>query len=665
MMAIIAYSIKKINDMANNYNEHFDVFVSYYQMLAKDFAESIHEILTKNYKLKVYVNHLYQNVNQGEFRNIIDKIIKNCKIFILINSKYALSRSEIVREIKVAFPNGNVTKHDFWIFRQKNTKVPLSTKEFNKETNIDLSKQNQPEFSTSEELKRIVDEVCEYNLNKTEKNKSLPNSTPLFIYNKINISKEYINDFNKQSILDSYQKAENLLNERDFINALKTFDEILDISHDDFNAIIRKGIVLVILKRYQESEEQFSNAIFLRKNAPEPWANKAISRYYQNKFDDALYHIKKAISLSVQKDKVLFFNEGIILFKLQNYVESIKSFNNALSIDSAYSEAISSKAASLITLGCKEESFNLLHKALEHNPNNYNAYYNLGVIYEEDKKYPQALLHYNRSIELNANYYFSYINKARVLRIQNRVEEALKTYETAINKNPDNVELYYNKGTYLGKLHRFEESLSYFDTALQIEPNWIPTKINKAESLYQLKRYDEAINLVNDVLKVEKQNLFALKIAGWSHFEKSEMSLARQKLLKVFELEPSIETLRVLNQIYTKEPNYDEMLQFLNKSLNIYSNDIESLLLRSHVNIKLGRYSESINDCDSVIKLDKEQATAYYNEGCAKTFLKKESEAIQLIKKAISLNTLLKDYAKDDNDLLPLRNHPDFKNLIK
>ena len=51
--------------MQDNNDKYFDVFVSYYQELAEDFAKSIHDILTKTYKLKVYVNHLYQNKNQG------------------------------------------------------------------------------------------------------------------------------------------------------------------------------------------------------------------------------------------------------------------------------------------------------------------------------------------------------------------------------------------------------------------------------------------------------------------------------------------------------------------------------------------------------------------------------------------------------------------------
>jgi tetratricopeptide (TPR) repeat protein len=654
--------------MTNN-NETFDVFVSYHQQLADDFAYSVYDVLTKNYKLKVYVNHIFQNKNQGDFRYIIDEIIENCKIFILINSKYALSRSEVVREVKVAFPNGNTSKHDFWIFRKDDFNVPLSTEKFKKETNIDLSKKNQPKFTTNTDLKRIVDEVYDYKYNKNyvkpQNNQPLPNLSPSIVYNKINISEEYANNFNKKSIPDLYQKAGQLLIESDYVSALKTYDEILDISPDDFNAIIRKGIVLSLLKKYKESEEQFSNAIYIRNLNPEAWANKAISQYHQNNFKDALNSNKKAITLSSKKDKVLFFNQGLILFRLQLYEESVKSLNNALSIDPSYSEAIGSKAVALKILGNKNEAFELLHTALEHNFYNYNAYYNLGLMYEEQNKYSQALLHYNWAIETNGKYYFSYINKARVLRNQNRVEEALKTYETAIKRNPDNAELNFNVGTYLGKLKRFEDSLSYFDTALQIEPSLISAKINKAESLYQLKRYDEAIELAKDILKVEENNLFALKIVGWSYFDKTEMAQAKQKLIKVFELDPNIETLRVLIQIYRNETNYEEILQFLNKSLNIYPTDIESLVFRSHVFIKLQRFSDSINDCDSVIKLDKEQAVAYYNKGCAKLLLKQESEAIQLIKKAIFLDTIFKDYAKNDYDLVALRNNPDFINLIK
>jgi tetratricopeptide (TPR) repeat protein len=88
------------------------------------------------------------------------------------------------------------------------------------------------------------------------------------------------------------------------------------------------------------------------------------------------------------------------------------------------------------------------------------------------------------------------------------------------------------------------------------------------------------------------------------------------------------------------------------------------LLFRSHAFIRLNQPAKAIEDCDFVIGLDKSQAAAYYNKGCAKALLSEEEEALQLVKMAISLDNYFKDFAKSDKDLDSLRNNPEFREML-
>jgi hypothetical protein len=139
--------------------KEYDVFVCYYEITGKDFATMIHRALTeKGYK--VFVAHIERPYLTGNFRDIIDDVINNCQTFILLSTLDTLTRPEIKREVKHAFPDGKVGTNKFWIFRENADDVPRNDPEFQKETMLDLSKENQSDFNSDSDLARLVLRKC-------------------------------------------------------------------------------------------------------------------------------------------------------------------------------------------------------------------------------------------------------------------------------------------------------------------------------------------------------------------------------------------------------------------------------------------------------------------------------------------------------------------------
>jgi tetratricopeptide (TPR) repeat protein len=63
-----------------------------------------------------------------------------------------------------------------------------------------------------------------------------------------------------------------------------------------------------------------------------------------------------------------------------------------------------------------EEAERLFKKSLKKNPNQHEAYYNLGLIYEKMGKMEDALIMYHKTLGLNPSY----------IRAQKKIEEILK-----------------------------------------------------------------------------------------------------------------------------------------------------------------------------------------------------------------------------------------------
>jgi hypothetical protein len=129
-------------------NEVYDFFVSYYENVADDFAERVYKVLHRDFGHTVYVNHMVRDKMPGDYELNIDNIIENCKVFILLNTRGALSRPQVIREVKVAFPDGDLFRHEPWFFREKSDDVPFGTDRFKEETKLDLKQVHQPSFAT-------------------------------------------------------------------------------------------------------------------------------------------------------------------------------------------------------------------------------------------------------------------------------------------------------------------------------------------------------------------------------------------------------------------------------------------------------------------------------------------------------------------------------------
>lgn len=118
-----------------------------------------------------------------------------------------------------------------------------------------------------------------------------------------------------------------------------------------------------------------------------------------------------------------------------------------------------------------------------------------------------------------------------------------------------------------------------------------------------------------------------------------------------------------MENTFEEQQKYEEVILLCNEGLTLDPVNLEFLLNRSHALIKIKKYKDAIRDCDQVISIDSNNALAYYNKGCATASISSE-EAISLIAKAINLDGMYKERAKDDPDLEKLRRNPDFRKLF-
>jgi predicted O-linked N-acetylglucosamine transferase (SPINDLY family) len=172
------------------------------------------------------------------------------------------------------------------------------------------------------------------------------------------------------------------------------------------------------------------------------------------------------------------------------------------------------------------ESLQYYDNVIKLKPDFAEPWSNKGVVLNELKRFDEAIVYYNKAISLRPDCYKPWFNKGNTLFELRRYTEALSSYDRAIELKSDNAEIWFNKGNACFHLNRFEESLTFYDNALSLKPDYAEGWSNRANALNELKRYDEAISHYDQALILkpdyaEGLSNKGLTLAGLNRYEEA------------------------------------------------------------------------------------------------------------------------------------------------
>jgi tetratricopeptide (TPR) repeat protein len=96
--------------------------------------------------------------------------------------------------------------------------------------------------------------------------------------------------------------------------------------------------------------------------------DKALKFAESGQYEKALELIHKTIKLDANNPNI-WYNQGIILFKMGRYLDARNSFAQAADIDPEFAEAWYNKGMALMNLGKYLEATRIFDKAIALNPN--------------------------------------------------------------------------------------------------------------------------------------------------------------------------------------------------------------------------------------------------------------------------------------------------------
>ena len=120
----------------------------------------------------------------------------------------------------------------------------------------------------------------------------------------------------------------------------------------------------------------------------------------------------------------------------------------------------------------------LLSQLVNRHPHNAIDYNNRGLVYFQSGQPRQALMDYNRAIQLNPQLYNAYNNRGNYYAACEQLVAALADYDRAIDLKPSYVRAWINRGITLRDLGRYDQAIENFDIAESLNGGFVRSKLS-------------------------------------------------------------------------------------------------------------------------------------------------------------------------------------------
>jgi CHAT domain-containing protein/Tfp pilus assembly protein PilF len=127
-----------------------------------------------------------------------------------------------------------------------------------------------------------------------------------------------------------FDHANQQLMEGNFLEALASYDQALQIKPDYHDAWNNRGVVLKELGLFEDALESYNQALVLQPKNPLAWNNRGEAFFCLGCFEEAITSYDHALQLTNNQYWMAWANRGEVLFKLRGYEVAVQNWNEAL-----------------------------------------------------------------------------------------------------------------------------------------------------------------------------------------------------------------------------------------------------------------------------------------------------------------------------------------------
>jgi tetratricopeptide (TPR) repeat protein len=369
---------------------------------------------------------------------------------------------------------------------------------------------------------------------------------------------------------------------------------------------------------------------------------------------------------------VVKLNLGSLLQAKGNWQQAAMMYDSVLQQNPGNVQALLYKADVMKSQGHPQEAEQLLQRALQNSADKKQILDQLIAIHKaqgnaEKIKADWAL--YTSTFPTDAAVQYQ---AGLALHEQRDYEGAIQYYQNAIQLDPALAEAYANMGTAYHAVNQDDVAISHLKKAIALKPDMAEVKtliadiqqkegsklLVEAAKAHEQGQYEEAIRGYEQVLKQDPRNAdvyarYGLALQALKRYEQAKVAYDKALALDANNAHYYYYKATVfdeLNQLAQAKPLYEkavaldpDLAEAKNALADLTTAGVDEQLSQALTAYNQKNYVKALQLVDSVIKLDPNNATAYYYRGLTYDAQKKPELARAAYEKSIALDGQLSD----------------------
>lgn len=414
----------------------------------------------------------------------------------------------------------------------------------------------------------------------------------------------------------------------DTIKAFKNLDEAIALQPDKTGAYESRGQLYFEMHKYDLSDKDYNRIIKLNPNSHMGYMGLARNLTENKKWKEAIEKLDYVARLYPDNAQNYVFRAKAYI-GLKDYDKATDDIINAVEYDTEANLGIEYLPDELNEQG-RELLLTKLKIKARTNPNSSEWPMYIGMVYMDEKKYPEAI---------------------EQLKAANNIN----TFASLLAQI---AWCYSEEGLY-------DKAVEYIDKAAELDTTSMRIKRAKPDYVYNAGRLDEAISLEDKVIAEEPENDLNYYSRASLYWAAREWKKAVDDLTTAITLDPETSAYYSTRaDAYEKLGEKDKAKADWEKIVALEKTPGDYYVIHNAY-CGLGQYDKAIAAMDTIIARDSTDGGNYYNAACLYTRMGKYKEALAYLGKALEKGYLGLFHISKDADMDPLRNMPEFKALIK
>lgn len=272
------------------------------------------------------------------------------------------------------------------------------------------------------------------------------------------------------------------------------------------------------------------------RNNPELYYRRARYHFSKKNFDNAIADMKIALKVDSTKPEYYIFLSD--LYFTQNKTRDTRDMlRKAIKLDTGNSEALMKYSQLFYLLRKYDTAIFYINRSLHHNRSSATAHFQKGMILKEWGDTVKAISSFQDAITFDPNYYDAYMQLGILYGIKkNPLAEGY--FDNAISIKPRSIEAMYGKAKLLHDMLIYDRALALYDSILQIEPQHQDATFNMGAIYYEQKKYNDAFEKFNLTIKRDANYFRGYYGRGKCYEIRGEKTKAIEEYKKCLSIKP-------------------------------------------------------------------------------------------------------------------------------